>query len=406
MTSFRIALRYLTGKKSHSSVNIISLISVAGVGVATSAIVIVLSVFNGFTRLASEQMNHLDPSLRIVPAQGKAIANADSIAEILSGVDSISGAVPMIEERGLLESGGRQAPVIFQAVGNGYEKIVPLGDITVAGEVLEDENELYAPMSPGAGVANHFALVPSYDSYATLYVPRRTGRVNPANPAAAYKAANFTVTGVVQSGKMDFDSEKVLIPLSTARNMLEYTTEATNIEIAASPGADIADLAENVRAKLGNLPVKVLTRQELQSESFHMIAVEKWVTFAMLSMIMIVAAFNIFSTVALLISEKRHNMETLRMLGAPADYAGRVFAWEGMLITLLGGVIGTAAGVLLSLGQQSFGWIKLNGDASALVTDSYPVAVHAGDILAVLGLVAATSLLSSGVAAYLARTKK
>ena len=385
MLSFTIARRYLLARKSHTAVNVITIISVLGVAVATMAMVVVLSVFNGFARLSEGHLSRLDPDLLVTTATGAVIADGDSLAAVLDSVAGVSSAMPTLSQRALLVSGKTQTPVEFKGVPDGYERHSAITGAIIDG-VYHTENAMGVPaVQLGVGVANKLLAAPSAYDALHMYVPRRVGRINPANPAAAFRGADVVVSAVFRVEQPDIDASTVIVPLDVARDLLEYDTEASAIEIAADSTADIAALRRDIARRLGD-GYTVKTRLEQRSEVFRMIKVEKWITFMMLIFILVITLFNIASTMSLLAIEKRDNMATLRALGAPASLVRRVFAVIGFLITATGAVIGTVLGVALSLAQQWGGFIKLNADASVLSIDAYPVSVSAADIAVVLAL--------------------
>lgn len=394
MLASRIAWRYALSKKSHSAVNIISAISVAGVAVATAAIVVVLSVFNGFTRLAASRLSAIDPDLRIVPAGAPAFADADSLALALEALPQISAAVPVVQERGLAICGSRQMPVVFKGVPDGYSAVSGVESIIIDGACSLS----YPPGSaqPAAllssGAAVNLNARPGHQF--SLYVPRRLGRINPASPQTAFRGAEFIAAGVWEVEQSEFDSDFMFIPLAEARSLLEYGTEGTAIEASVAPGIDPARAAKAVEEALGG-SVRALTREQQESDSFKMIMIEKWVTFLMLAFILVIASFNIISTLSLLVIEKRDNMATLRALGATKGLVRKIFAWQGWLISLAGGIAGIALGTALALAQEHFGIIKLAGDPARMTINVYPVSVEGADLLAVLGLVALVAAAAS-----------
>ena len=403
MIAWRIAMRYLFSKKSHSAVNIISIVAVAGVAVATAAIVIVLSVFNGFTDVARHQLSAVDPALRVVPATGKVIADADSLCRSLEALPGVAAAVPVVEERGLAISGNTQMPVRFKGVPDDYNRVADLAKLIIDGEytpyVYDTEAVQITP-----GVAIKLGIRPNITNSLGLYVPRRIGRINPANPSTAFRGDELTLTGVVQTEQAEYDADHVIVPLSVARDLLEYDTEATSIEIALAPGtnvqkerAAIADFLSKYAPSdsIASPWAKVLTREMQEEKSFRMIQIEKWVTFLMLAFILVIASFNIISTLSLLVIEKRSNMATLRALGATKGMVRRIFVWEGIFVSAVGGAIGIMLGVALALAQQYGGFIKLAGDPAQLTIHTYPVRLEATDILAVLALVAMVAIVSA-----------
>ncbi len=393
MLALQVALRYLVSKKSHAAVNVISAISVAGVAVATAAIVVVLSVFNGFTDLAASHFSVIDPDLMVTPLRGKMIADGDSLAAELRQVDGVAAATPTLTERGLLVAGDAQLGVVFKGVDATYPAVVDLSDAVVASALPSAEDFQGDSMAVAVGVANRLLLRPG-SSGAELYVPKRVGRINPANPAGAFFSAPLVVDRVFQVDQMEIDADHIIEPLSVARDLLSYSSEASAIEVRAARGVDADELAGRLRDKLGD-GYGVSDRQQQHAEAYRMISVEKWVTFAMLIFILIIAAFNIISTLSLMVIEKRDNMATLRFLGAPRRMVRSVFAWMGAAITLAGGLIGCALGLALAFAQQWGGFIKLGGDPSKLSVDVYPVRVAGVDIAAVLLLVAVMAALTS-----------
>ncbi|MDE6333945.1 MAG: ABC transporter permease [Muribaculaceae bacterium] len=395
MLSLRIALRYLVSKKSHGAVNVISAISVAGVAVATAAIVVVLSVFNGFSDLARSQFSVIDPDIMVTTVKGKVISDGDSLATALSALPGVEAAAPTITERGLLVSREGQAAVVFKGVPHYYSRIVDTGQAVQAVIASHEGDTLHRPAQVSVGVAMHLALRP-VTPFAELYVPRRTGRINPANAAGAFFSQPLVAETVLAVNQTDFDTDHIYIPLDAARTLLQYDREASAIELRATPGISPQTLADDVRQAIGP-GFTVATQAQQHAEAFRMISVEKWVTFAMLIFILVIAAFNIISTLSLLVIEKRHNMDTLRFLGATRRQVRAIFMWMGALITLAGGMAGSAAGLVLSLAQQYGHFIKLSGDPSKLAITYYPVRVEAGDLLAVAGIVASMAILTSMV---------
>ena len=387
MLALRIALRYLLSRKSHNVVNVISAISVAGVAVAAAAIVIVLSVFNGFTSLADSRMSILEPDLKVVPAQGKVIAGADTLARQLETLECVAAAAPTLQERALLVAGHSQMPVKMRGVTRDFALVADVDSAVIDGAYM-----LQTMGMPGAqlsvGVAMKSGLRPGPSQRLTLNVPRREGRINPANPSAAFRQEELLATSVVSARQDEFDAEGVLVPLQVARQMLDYSDgEATSIFVRLDPDADPARAAAMVEA--AHPGVKALTRLQQLAHAMRMISVEKWVTFMLLGFILVIASFNIISTLSLLVIEKRDNMATLRALGAEESLQSRVFIIEGWLITAIGGIAGIVLGAALALAQQAGGFITLSGDPATLAITAYPVRVEVGDLAAVLALVLA-----------------
>ncbi len=395
MLALRIALRYLFSPKSHGAVNVISLVSMAGVAVAAAAIVCVLSVFNGFSRVAMERVSFVDPQLKIVRSDGRAISDGDSLAAALARVPGVSSAMPIIEEMGLGIFHERQMPVRFKGVPEGYDSVSSLGGVIIDGDCIPSHSDDCALVS--VGVAMGLEARPGYYDALELYVPRRSGRINPANPAMAFRGDSLRIGAVFQTDDAEIDADLIYIPLSSARVMLGYDSEATAIEVALRPGADENEAVESLRAEAGS-GMEVLTRLQQKEESFRMIEIEKWVTFMMLAFILVIASFNIISTVSMLIIEKTSNIATLRAMGASQRFISSIFTAEGALVTAAGGIAGTVLGTLMCLAQETWGFIKLGGDHTKMSIDAYPVALEWTDVTAVafliLLLAVATSILA------------
>lgn len=401
MLSLKIALRYLLSRKSHNAVNVISAISVAGVAVATAAIVVVLSVFNGFSSLAERQFSSIEPDLLATPVHGKVFTDADSLAAAVAALPGVSAAMPALTERGLLTGGDTQLAVVFTGVTADWPAVAALDDIVTDGIFsTELPPGVYDPSGDAAPATAAIGIISRLGSGAssmTLYVPRRRGRINPANPAGAFSARHLIPTAMFRTDRMEIDGDHIFIPLETARSLLRYHRgEASDLHIALQPGADISEVRDAVSSLLGP-EFTVADRLEQQADSFRMIAIEKWVTFMMLAFILVIAAFNIISTLSLMVIEKRDNMATLRFMGASRPLVRRVFMLQGILITLAGGVAGILLGVALSLAQQWGGFIRLGGDHSMMTVTTYPVRVLPADILAVAAIVAVIALVTGQI---------
>lgn len=401
MLTLKIALRYLIARKSHSVVNVISAISIAGVAVATAAILVVLSVFNGFTDLSREQFSHIDPDLLLTPVRGKIIDRADSLGNVAAAVEGVAAVAPTITERALATGGSEQLGVVFVGIDSRFGDVADLSHIIVDGEVLDSLPEAWLGASPEARPSAVTIGVLSQMGTAareiTLNVPRRRGRINPANPAASLRRAVFMPTAIVQTDRLEVDGDHLFIPIDAARALLDYDVDqATELHIALEPGADAERVARAMSKAVGD-DYRVDTRARQQAESFHMIAIEKWVTFMMLVFILVIATFNIISTLSLMVIEKRDNMATLRFMGASRSAVRRVFEALGSMITVLGGIIGVVIGAALVLAQQWGGFISLGGDHSKMTITAYPVRLDVLDVVVVLGMIVIISVITGAV---------
>ena len=384
MVSLRIALRYLFSKKSHNAVNIISLISLAGVAVATMATVCVLSVFNGFSDLASSLLSRLDPDLKITATNGKVITNADSLARAVENIDGVELALPTIQDQALAIFRNYQMPVTLKGVPHHYDSLTQLPQVIIDGQYIDSDSTVaYATLSAGAAIG--LKATPHIYDCLGIYTPRRKGRINPANPLSAFRSDTLAVGAVFQVNQAEYDTDMIIVPLST------------------HPGT-IAPLAHCISTAIGD-QYEVKDRLQPQRHPFRMIEIEQWVTFLMLAFILIIASFNIISTLSMLVIEKSDNIATLRALGASQPMISRIFTLQGWLISIVGGIAGIIIGTALSLAQQYGRFIKLSGDPMTLTTDAYPVRLAPFDLVIVMVVVIVIGFITAQTTALFTRNR-
>ena len=418
MLSLRIALRYLLSHKSHGAVNVISAVAIAGVAVAAAAMIIVLSVFNGFTQLVEKKTSSFNPPLLVLPVAAHTIANADSLADALATTPGVALAAPLIDEQAFAISAHGQMPVNIRALppraiaASGLPSIL-LASAPASGpaEAAPAQEATAAPASAASeaaflSVGAALTLNAHPADTIGLFEPRRLGRVNPANPMKAFRGAQLRVQGVYQVEQEEQDRDMLVVPLSVARRLLDYTTEATGIAIYLT--SDSPSLLASTRSALSDrLPAgyRVADRIEQEADAHRMIALEKWITFLMLLFILAISSFNIISTLSLMVVEKQANMAVFSAIGAPTRLIRAIFANQGWLITLLGGIVGLLIGSLITLGQQTFGWVKIQASNPAVMAiDYYPVQLQATDILIILAAILLTATIISAVASTLPRS--
>lgn len=399
----KIALRYFKAKKTHSAVNIISLISICGVMLASAALVCVLSVFNGFSSLMGEKLAKLDPQISISPATGKTINNSDSLLDIIGGIEGVKLAIPTIQEQALAVYHDKQMPVMLKGVPDNFHELTDIQDVILYGEyTLKDSTENYSILSIGAA-AGLQSSTGFYDKM-HIYAPKRIGRVNIANPAGAFRSDSLYISAIYQVDQSSYDRDMVYIPIDVARKLFDYPTQATSIEIKLEADADEAATLKLLQSSVG--PQYIAKNRIMQQASvYKMVNMEKWITFVLLTFILIIAAFNVISSLSLLIIEKNDSIHTFRNLGASDQQISRIFITEGILISLAGAVAGIIIGIILCFLQQEFGIIKLSGNPNAVIVQSYPVRLLWSDIVVVFGLVSVVGLLTSLVTAVLMRSR-
>ena len=397
----KIAWRYLVAKKGHQAVNIISIVAVCGVVVATAALICVLSVFNGFRGLIMGRLAMLDPQIAITATVGKTVDDADSIISAVEALPGVERAVPVIEDQALAIYAQLQMPVRLKGVPDDYNTMNDMDSVIVDGEwKLRDQVSRYAVA--GAGPAIRLMVRPDFLGMVRLYAPQRQGRVNIANPMGAFRQDSLFVSGIFQLQQNSYDADLIYVPLEMARGLFDYDTQATQIEVKLSPGASESQVMKAIGQALGS-GYQVKNRLMQQREAYRLVNIEKWMAFLLLAFILIIATFNVISTLSLLIIEKDSSIATLRALGANDSQISRIFVLQGWLITLVGAITGVIVGLILCLCQQQFGWLRLSGDPANMIISAYPVQVQGTDVLITLALVAAVGLLTSMVTALIMR---
>ncbi len=400
---FIIALRYLFGKKSHSAVNAIAIVSVAGVAVATAAVVCVLSVFNGFQSVLTGRMDTLSPDLMVTPKEGKTIANGDSLAFEIGKIKGVKIATPTLTDNALGFYNGRETPVTLKGVVPAeYAKVTSIDSLRVAGGVALKDAASANPALMSIGLAYKLSMF-DYDQPLTVFAPKRTGRFNPANPAAAFVMDSLYVADIFQSLQDNYDENTVFTDISLVRDLLLYDREATAIEIKVGNPKEIDKLMDDVAAHIGPDYV-VKNRLMLQEVNFRMVQIEKWMTFLLLFFILIIASFNIVTTLSMLVLEKEDSMRTMAAIGMNRTSISGVFRWESVLVSLIGGVIGLALGSILSLLQEKFGFITIaqGGDMAPM---PYPVRLELMDLLITALPIALITIVCAWVAGSFAKSR-
>lgn len=404
-----LAARYLTGKKSHSAVNIIALVAICGVAVATAAIICVLSVFNGFRDVLTLRLDRLSPELVVLPSSGKIITPSDSLTAEISKIKGVAVASESLTDQALIIVNNQEMPVRLKGINpDKYRRITAIDSILIEGssplQSTPRDFEQPADALIAIGIAARTQSHRGLDKI-TIFAPKRIGRLNPANPVSGFIIDSIAVNGIFQSEQSEFDNDYVLTDITTVRNlMMRDDNEATSIEIALAPGASPDKIKEQI-ANLGAGKLKVYDRQEQQRDNYRMISIEKWMTYLLLFFILIVASFNIISTLCVLVIEKKNSMQTMRALGMSRNEIGKVFAWESCFVTLIGGINGLLLGVILVELQEKFGLIHLNAPGDTLIVSAYPVHLEALDLLWTLLPVFITGAICSLISFHFSKSR-
>lgn len=390
---FYIARRYLFSKKSHNAINVISGISVCGVALATLALVCTLSVFNGFQDLVSNLFTAFDPELKIVPATGKVFDGQDKAIAAIRKMPEVALVSESLEDNALVQYQGRQAMAVIKGVEDNFEELTPIDTILFGrGELLlHDEVVDYA--IPGVQLLATLGTGIRFLDPLEVYAPKRGAKVNMANPAASFTGGNLFSSGLVFAVNQEkYDGSYILTSLKFARQLFQYTTEVSAINLKMKEGTDIDAFKRKLEKHLGER-FRVFDRYEQQADTFRIMKIEKFISYLFLTFILMIACFNVIGSLSMLIIDKRDDVVTLRSLGANDRQIVRIFLFEGRLISFIGAVSGIVLGVLLCWLQQTFGLISL-GAAGSFIVDAYPVSVHWEDVALIFFTVLAVGFLS------------
>lgn len=402
-----IAWRYLLSKKSHGAVGTISTVSLCAMAVATAAIVCVLSVFNGFREVIAEKLDTLAPDVMVTPAKGKTFAEAEKLAARVAAMPGVETATPTLSDNALVICNSQEMPVKLKGVVPAdYARVTEVRSLVDAdlGRYLADTVAPAGtiPATIAIGTASRLRTYPGAGML--VFAPKRLGRVNLANPVSSFITDSLSVTGIYRSDQQEYDEDGVIVPIAEARKLLQYDTEASALEIRLRPGQDGARAAAAIGDRLGPAYV-VKDRVRQQEMNFRMISIEKWVSFLLLGFILVIASFNLISSLSMLVIEKEKAIGTFSALGLSRRRIGRIFAWESIYVSLAGGLAGIALGLTLCLLQQHFGLITVSGSPETTIVRAYPVKVLAGDVLATLVPVALIGIATAAITAAFAKSR-
>lgn len=392
--SFTIARRYLFAKKSTNAINIISGISVVGVVVATMALVIVLSVFNGFHDLVASLLTSFDPQIEITPAKGKACAADDPILQKIKALPQIDVATECVEDQALAIYRDRQVMVRIKGVEDNFQYLTNIKDILYGkGEFTLHAADIQYGI-PGIRAASDLGTGAMWEGYLKIYAPQREGQFDIMDPESAFSADSLLAAGSVFAVKQTkYDKQYILTSISFARSLFFRQGEITSLELRMKPGTDLDRTKQEIQAIAGD-KYKVKDRFEQQEDTFRIMQIEKILAYVFLTFILVIACFNIIGSLSMLIIDKRDDVRTLRHLGASDSLIGRIFLIEGSLISFVGAIIGTLLGLLLCLLQQEFGLVRMGNSSGSFIVDAYPLSVHYSDVAMVFLTVIIIGLVS------------
>lgn len=385
-----IARRYLFSKKTRNAINIISGISACGICVGTLALVCVLSVFNGFQDLIGQYFTAFDPPLKITLAKGKTFeANLPELNKIKT-LPEVEVYSEVIEDNVLLRYADKQVPAVLKGVTEKFQLTSGIDSIFREGEFkLRDKYHYFAVMGQGLAYtlgAGVYFIDPLY-----IYAPKSKVKVNIARPDNAFNQKGMFLSGIFAVNQSEYDSQYVIIDLELAQELFQYENLLTSIEIKLKDGANLERTEKKIQKILGDKFI-VQNRHEQKVEFFKMMQIEKWITYLILSFILLIAIFNIIGSLTMLILDKKEDIKTLHSLGANDQTIRRIFLYEGWMISVIGAFIGIAVGVILVLLQQYIGIIRLSG---SYVITYYPVRLAVIDLIIIFFTVVGLGFLAS-----------
>jgi len=389
--SIYIAKRYLFAKKSRNAINVISAVSVAGVMVGTMALIIILSVFNGLETLVTSIFNTFDPDLKITPAEGKTFIPDTAKLKLLCAVEGVSCYSLTLEENALLKYGEKQFIATIKGVDSNYSRVTDIDSSMWDGEftLLSANREPRAV--PGVGIAQYLGININFINPLFIYVPRPSAGSG-IDPEDAFTRRYVFPSGIFQI-EQQYDSKYVYLPLDFARELIEKENAVSSVEVKFSANADGKKVKQET-LRIFNTGYIIQNRFEQQEIFYKVMRSERLAIFLILTLILIIASFNIIGSLTMLIIEKERDVEILKSLGANNDLIRKIFIFEGWLISIIGAFTGLILGFIVCWLQQTYGLLKLNSDS--LIIDSYPVVMKLKDFI----VVPATVLLIGYCAAW------
>ena len=348
---------------------------------ATAALIVTLSVFNGFRDMVASFFTALDPELKVTPAEGKTIAADDPLLAKLKALDCIQVYTETLQDQALIVGNERQWVVNIKGVSDSFAQQADLdailygdGEFCLHADVLE-----YGVM--GIRLASALGLGSNYEGGLPIYAPRRGERVNMGNPMQSFNSDELYSPGVVfNTNQAQYDATYILTSLSFARRLFDQQGRISAVELKLKPGTSLRSAKTTIRQLLGERFL-VQDRYEQQADTFRIMQIEKFIAYLFLSFILLVASFNIISSLSMLMIEKQENVATLRALGANDSQIRQIFLFEGWLISGIGALLGIVGGLALCWAQIRFGFVKLGASEGSFVVDAYPVSIQATDVL-------------------------
>lgn len=378
---FYIARRYLFSKKSTNAINVISAISVVGVAVATMALVVTLSVFNGFHDLVAGLFTNFDPQLKVMPVKGKTVPADDPVLTEIRRLPQVSVATETLEDQALAMYNGRQAMVMVKGVENNFDSLTHIREILVGdGDYCLSIANIYYGII-GIRLAETLGTGYTFREPMRIYAPRREGQLDLTNPEDGFVEDELLSPGVLFNVmQAKYDKNYIITSIDFARRIFEQQGMLSSLELRLKSGSDFDAVKSRMREIAGG-KYRVLDRFEQQEDTFKIMKIEKFMAYIFLTFILIVACFNIISSLSMLMIDKKNDVVTLRNLGADDGQISSIFMLEGRMISVFGAILGIGVGLLLCWLQQQYGLVGLGRSSGSFIVDAYPVSVHPEDII-------------------------
>ncbi len=376
--SLYIAKRYLFAKKSRNAINVISAISVAGVTVGTLALITILSVFNGLEDMVKGIFSTSDPEIRITPVKGKVFTPDSLTLQRLSSVNGVEVWAETLEENALLRYEEQQYIATVKGVSANYGEVTDLDTAMWDGDFILTAGNGRPYAVAGLGVANYLGMRLNFVSPLAIYIPDRKAHLT-LNPENEFTRKYIFISGIF-AVEQEFDSKYIFLPIDFARELLDYPTEVSSIEVRMRPGSDLKKTQKDIKEVMGH-DFLVQNRYEQQEMFYKVMKAERLAIYVILTFILIIASFNIIGSLTMLIIEKERDIKILKSLGADNSLIKRIFIYEGWMISFIGTCLGLGLGFLICAAQQQFGIVKLAGES--LLIDAYPVRMQLIDFFLV-----------------------
>ena len=391
---FYIERRYLFSKKSTNAINVISAISMIGVAVATMAMIIVLSVFNGFSDLVGSLFTNFDPQLKVIPTEGKTVAADDPVLAAIRQWPEVLIATDCVEDMALAVYEDKQQMVAVMGVDDNFKKLTRIDNILYGdGQFELHDGDLQYGIA-GIRLAQDLGMLAHWGDWLRIYAPQREGQLDMSNPSSGFVVDSLLSPGCVFAvNQSRYDSDHVITSVAFARRLFDLQGRVSSLMLKLKDPSQVTMVKKKI-TQLAEGRFRALDRYEQQDDTFRIMQIEKFIAYIFLTFILIVACFNIIGSLSMLIIEKKDDVQTLRNMGATDRQIAQIFMFEGRMIAVIGAVVGLLMGLLLCWVQIEFGIVKLGSSSGSFIVEAYPVSVSFLDVLLVFATVVAVGWLS------------